>query len=70
MENRHLVSDLDLRELTGLIKPGAQARWLREHSVSYFLRRDGRPRTTWDAVNVVLFGIGATTSRPDFSQVR
>lgn len=70
MDDSKLVTDAELRELTGLRKPGAQSRWLQEHGIGYFLRRDGKPRTTWDAVNLVLYGIGAIAARPDFAQVR
>lgn len=69
MEDAKLVTDAELTELTGLKKPGAQSRWLRERGIGYFLRRDGKPRTTWDAVNLVLYGTSTIAARPDFAQV-
>lgn len=51
-----IVSDTDLNELCGLERPTAQARWLRDNRIAFLRRADGRPRTTWTAVNRALLG--------------
>lgn len=33
-----------LHELTGYVRPSAQARWLRDHRYPYEVAADGRPR--------------------------
>lgn len=63
-----LLVDIDLIELTGVCRASAQVRWLIDHRVPFALRRDGKPRTTWDALNRVL--LAGASSQPDFSKVR
>lgn len=49
-----MVTDNDLAALSGRATPLAQRRWLEDNGIRYFLSRDGRPRTTWGAVDAVL----------------
>lgn len=49
--HKNFLTDQDLEELTGYIQPNKQARSLREHGISYVLRRDGKIRVTWDSVS-------------------
>lgn len=42
----HILSDRELRELTGYERPADQIKWLERNGVKYTLRRDGQPRTT------------------------
>lgn len=65
-----LLSDAELVELTGYDQPKRQIRWLQTNGVGYALRPDGRPRTTWGAVDHALIGNMAGDSGPDLSWVR
>lgn len=60
-----LLTDADLADLTGY--DAAQGRkqiaWLQNNGIAYTRRRDGRPRTTWGAVEQALMGEKA--SEPD-----
>lgn len=53
---RPLLTDDDLAALSDRTAPAAQRRWLDDNGVRYFLSRDGKPRTTWSAVDAVLVG--------------
>lgn len=63
----HLLTDDDVRELTGAEQPAAQARVLREHGLHPVIRRDGRPRVTWEAVTQAM--ISRRSAEPDFSSI-
>ena len=39
-----LLSDDEVRELTGYRKPSCQARWLKQHGIPHFIAADGYPR--------------------------
>lgn len=65
-----LVTDDELADLTGRSRPMAQRRWLESAGVRYFLSQDGRPRTTWGAVEAVLIGNTKASSGVDWSAVR
>lgn len=39
----------ELRELTGLMQPAAQIRWLKANAVVHYVRVDGKPRVPKDA---------------------
>lgn len=61
-----LLGDADLAELTGLEQPAAQRRWLDKHSIRYTTRSDGRPRTTWGAVDAAL-GVAVEAAEPNLA---
>lgn len=66
-----LVTDDDLASLSGRTSPSAQRRWLDDNGVRYFINREGRPRTTWGAVDAVL--VANTTHKArgvDLTRVR
>lgn len=42
------MSHDELQELTGLIQPAAQIRWLKANGVEHFVRVDGKPRVPKD----------------------
>ncbi len=65
-----LLSDADLAELTGYVQPEAQIRILREHHLQPIIRRDGRPRITWDAVTQSMMPPAANTTSPNFEHLR
>lgn len=64
---RPLLTEADLSELTGLDQAAAQIRWLTEQGIPYRIRRDGRPRTTWGAVDAAL--LGRPSGVPDLSRI-
>lgn len=62
-----LLSDDELTDLTGYDQPARQIRWLQSNRVGYAMRPDGRPRTTWGAVDHALIGNTTGDSGPDLS---
>lgn len=40
----------ELEDLTGLVQPAAQIRWLRKNGVDHYVRSDGKPRVPRDAI--------------------
>lgn len=62
-----LVTDADMATLTGVDQAAAQIRWLSEQGIPYRVNRDGRPRTTWGAVDSAL--MGRPSGVPDFNRV-
>lgn len=63
-----LITDEALVELTGLQRPFAQMRWLRENGVPFHVRRDGKPRTTWAAIQESL--VRKSSSGPRLDRIR
>lgn len=66
-----LLTDSDLRALSDRTAPAAQRRWLDDNGIRYFLSREGKPRTTWGAVDAIL--VNNTTNQMsgvDLSNVR
>lgn len=61
-----LLGDADLADLTGLEQPAAQRRWLDKHGIRYTTRSDGRPRTTWGAVDAAL-GVVVEAAEPNLA---
>ena len=55
-ENRELLTDEDLVEMTGYKYPSKQCEALARSGISFVKRRDGRPRVTWCHVNAALSG--------------
>lgn len=45
-----LLTDADLLELTGYEQPAAQIRALQSIGLRPVIRKDGKPRVTWDAL--------------------
>jgi hypothetical protein len=43
-----------IEALTGYKRPSRQCRALAESGINYLRRADGRPATTWEAVNAAL----------------
>ena len=66
-----LLTDADLADLTGVEQPAAQIRVLREHGLHPIVRRDGRPRITWAALDAAITANGTTAdAQPDWSALR
>ncbi|XBS71120.1 DUF4224 domain-containing protein [Acerihabitans sp. KWT182] len=46
-----IICDADIEALTGYRIPSKQCEALREAGIFFLIRRDGRPRTTWQHFN-------------------
>lgn len=62
------LSKAELEDLTGLVQPAAQIRWLRKNGIDHYVRSDGKPRVPREA-------IGKTTTTgsskgPNFDAIR
>ena len=58
-----LLSDDELRELSGLKQGAAQVRFLRrEYGLNVPRRADGRVRVTWEAINQAVSRVKAAVS--------
>lgn len=51
MNQEGIISDADIQELTGYQMPSKQCECLKSAGVFFIVRRDGRPRTTWQHFN-------------------
>jgi hypothetical protein len=56
-----------LYELTGYTQPAAQIRWLQRNGIRHFVRADGRPVVTKDALQERR---AAVTVEPTFTALR
>jgi len=63
-----ILTDADLEELTGFKQGGKQAEALRQSGVFFFMRPDGKPRTTWENIKFPLHAIapGLADEKPNF----
>lgn len=46
-----IISDADIEKITGYKIPSKQCLCLRQAGIFFVVRRDGRPRTTWQHFN-------------------
>ncbi len=46
-----IISDADMAELTGYLIPSKQCTALKKAGIFFVIRRDGKPRTTWEHFN-------------------
>jgi len=71
---RTIVTDDELREITGLQRWSAQIRWLRDQGWAYAVRADGRPVVSTKEIERQLVTGGAQrtkgTAEPDFAALR
>lgn len=51
-----MLTQAELRELTGCTHRAVQRRVLDQRGIGYLVRADGSIATTWEAVNAVLCG--------------
>ncbi|PHM33289.1 DUF4224 domain-containing protein [Xenorhabdus innexi] len=56
-----IISDADIIELTGYLIPSKQCEALREAGIFFVIRKDGKPRTTWEHFNNPLAQRATTT---------
>ena len=64
-----LVSESDLKELTGRERAAAQAKWLTRKHIKFHRRADGKIRTTWTAVNSTLVSGRTPEAEPDLQGI-
>jgi hypothetical protein len=57
--SRLFLTAQELEDMTGLVQPAAQVRWLQKNQVEHYLRADGKVR-----VPVSEIGRGRLASRP------
>ncbi len=67
-----ILSDAELAELTGFVRPSKQAEWLRANGFIFRLGADGHPKVLTAHVHKIM-GAGAPEGRqrtePDFSKL-
>lgn len=51
MQSNDIISDADIEQITGYKIPSKQCQCLKQAGVFFVVRRDGRPRTTWQHFN-------------------
>jgi len=64
-----IISDTDIEKITGYKNPSKQCQCLKQAGIFFVVRRDGRPRTTWQHFNDPLSSRKQTTNdmnEPDF----
>ncbi|WP_210517351.1 DUF4224 domain-containing protein [Pantoea ananatis] len=67
--NNEIISDADIEQLTGYKTPSKQCQCLKNAGIFFMVRRDGRPRTTWQHFNDPLASRKQTNNdmnEPDF----
>ncbi|MEN8820500.1 MAG: DUF4224 domain-containing protein [Abyssibacter sp.] len=62
------LTEDDLVNVTGYDQPKRQRDWLNRNGVGYLIRADGRPITTWGALDQAMSG--HRDESPRFSAVR
>lgn len=64
------LSPEELVELTGLVQPAAQVRWLVRNGLRHFVRADGRPVVTRHALEHAEERLSSAPIGPDLDAVR
>jgi hypothetical protein len=64
------LSDEELRDLTGYMRPSCQARWLGENGIKFYLNALNKVRVPRESVAGLTVGKTAKRTEPDFSKVR
>lgn len=54
-----LITDIEMRDLTGAKLPAKQCEVLRKNGIRFLVRADNRPSLTWEAYNRQLCGTQA-----------
>lgn len=62
-----VLSEEQLRELTGTERPTSQIKTLEKHGISFVIRRDGKPRTTFSLIHSAFQN--SSMLRPDWSKL-
>ncbi len=64
------LSEEELKDLTGYVRPTCQARWLSSNGIRCFVNALGRVRVPREALADVQSGKTKKRTEPDFSKVR
>lgn len=65
-----LLTDDDISELTGYTAPAKQREALDRMGVFFYIRTDGKPRTTWHHVNHPVIMKRGPSAGPNFDALR
>lgn len=49
--SEQILTDKEIEEITGFKSPSKQCKRLKDAGVFFIVRKDGRPRTTWQHFN-------------------
>ena len=64
------LTDDELKDLTGYVRPTCQARWLTKNGIRCFVNALGQVRVMREALVDVHSGKAKKRTEPDFSKVR
>jgi hypothetical protein len=64
------LSDEELRDLTGYVRPTAQARWLTSNRIKFYLNALNKVRVPRDAIAGRPASVTEKRTEPDFTKVR
>jgi hypothetical protein len=64
------LSDEELRDLTGYIRPSWQARWLADNGIKFYLNALNKVRVPRESIAGLKVGKPEKRTEPDFSKVR
>lgn len=64
------LTDDELRDLTGYVRPTCQMRWLTNNGIKGYLNALNKVRVSRDAIAAVKAGKADKRTEPDFSKVR
>lgn len=70
MSEKPWLSDEELQDLTGYVRPTCQARWLGENGIKFYLNRLNKVRVPRENVAGLKVGKVEKRTEPDFSKVR
>lgn len=64
------LSDDEVRDLTGYVRPTAQSRWLSSNRIKFYLNALNKVRVPRDAIAGVKPQASEKRTEPDFTKVR
>lgn len=64
------LSDEELRDLTGYVRPTCQARWLGDNGIKFYVNALNKVRVPREAVAGLTIVKAQKRTEPDFSKVR
>lgn len=64
------LSDDELRDLTGYMRPTCQMRWLTENGIKGYVNALNKVRVSRDAISAVKAAKTEKRTEPDFTKVR
>jgi hypothetical protein len=70
MSEKPWLSDDELQDLTGYVRPTCQARWLGENGIKFYLNAINKVRVPREAVAGLKVGKSEKRTEPDFTKVR